>query len=419
MGRPKREATFEADGYVLQGGFRIRRRPLQEGGHSYVVELGYDSDGKRLRKQCPTLTAARNHADRQSIERERIGLAAVALSDRDREDAIRALRLLRGMKGATLTAAAEAYAKKHAPPEPGITLRELAAKFTEWMATTPQKLNARSPGQYRKATVKDAKAKLARLCRDLGDTVAAAVTADDLRAWLDAQGFHPIPWDNHRRVVGMAYTWATREGGPLQGAANPAAGMKPPALARGMPAIYTPERTTEVLRYVERERPDLVPYFACGFFGGLRPDELRRILPDALDFDAGEITVPAEASKTHRPRLVTIPANLRAWLEKYPPVEGRPLGLSHAALARFRREIREALGIDWPKDVARHCFATYHCALYGMDKTAEELGHGSTKMLHDHYKGMASRREAAAARYFDIKPATQEEAQQWQLLKPA
>ena len=54
-----------------------------------------------------------------------------------------------------------------------------------------------------------------------------------------------------------------------------------------------------------------------------------------------------------------------------------------------------------------------------MDYAAEQLGHGSTAMLHKHYKGLARNRQAAAARYFDIKPATAEEAKQWQLLKPA
>jgi type II secretory pathway component HofQ len=83
-------------------------------------------------------------------------------------------------------------------------------------------------------------------------------------------------------------------------------------------------------------------------------------------------------------------------------------------------ELQVIPGMDWPKDIARHCFATYHAAAHGMDATAEQLGHGSTAMLHKHYKGLARNRATAAARYFAIQPATAEGATQWQLLsKPA
>jgi integrase len=414
MARPK----SDENGKVSESGFRIRRRILPSGTAVFLVDLG-KVDGKRRRQQFATITAARNHCRHLATDKERVGLAAFALTDSDREDAVQALRILAGT-GISLAEAARLCRGKYGPAETGATFQALCGDFVEWMKATPRKLSARSPGQYRPATVTDVENKLARLCRDLGPTPALAVTAEELRRWLDAQDFSPIPWDNHRRAVGMLYAWATRAEGPLHGTANPAAGMRPPAMARGAPAIFTPEEVTAVLRYVESSRAGLVAYFAVGFFAGLRPDELRRVTPEALDFDAGEIRVPAEASKTGRERLVTMPANLQAWLLKYPPAPGKPLGPSYAALARFRREVRGAIGRDWPKDVARHCFATYHCALYGMDKTAEELGHGSTKMLHDHYKGMASRREAAAGRYFAIQPATAEGATQWQLLsKPA
>jgi integrase len=414
MGRPKRDEN----GKVTESGFRIRRRILPSGAEVFQVDLG-TVDGKRRRQQFTTITAARNHCRHLATDKERVGLAAFALSDRDREDAIQALRILAGT-GATLAAAARAFRGKFGPPETSATFQAVCDDFLEWMRTTPRKLAARSPGQYRPATITDVAAKLSRLCRDLGQTPAVAVTAEELAAWLDAQAFHPTSWDNHRRAVGMLYTWATRDKGPLQGAANPAAAMKPEALAQRLPVILTPEAVENVLRFVESKAPGLVAYFATGFFAGLRPDELRRITPEALDFDAGEIRVPAEASKTHRERLVTMPANLRAWLAKYPPADGKTLGPSYSALGRFRRTIREALGMDWPKDIARHCFATYHAAAHGMDATAEQLGHGSTAMLHKHYKGLARNRATAAARYFAIQPATAEGATQWQLLsKPA
>ena len=350
MARPKRDQNEK----TTEAGFRIRRRVLPSGTEVFLVDLGKVA-GKRHRQQFPSLTAARNFCHRKATERERVGLAAFALTDRDREDAIRALRLLAGT-GASLTVAAEAYARKHAPPDNSVTLRDVCDAFTEWMQTTPQKLNARSPGQYRPVTIEGTARQLARICRDLGDTPAVAVTSDELRAWLDSQSLHPLTWDGIRRCVGMAYAWATRDGGPLRGCGNPAAGMKPPAMAERLPAILTPEAAERVLRFAEREKNGrrLVASLACGFFAGLRPEELRRITPAELDFDAGEIRVPADAAKTHRERLVTMPANLRAWLEKYPPPAGKPLALSTAALTRFRARLRPALLCHLPLCHARH-----------------------------------------------------------------
>jgi integrase len=181
-------------------------------------------------------------------------------------------------------------------------------------------------------------------------------------------------------------------------------------MARRNPAIYTPEVTERVLRYVESHRPDLAPSFAIAFFAGIRPEELRRITPDELDFDSGEIRIPAEVSKTHQERLVTMSDNLLAWLVRHPPEAGKPLGATAPAVMHFRKGMREALGVDTPKDIARHCFATYYCALHGMDATAEQLGHESTAMLHRHYKGLARNRASAAARYFAIGPKPAEEA---------
>lgn len=405
MGRPKKQPTMEENGCVIHAGFRIRRRVIGDGTSHYVAELGLHN-GKRLRKQFATLAAARNYCDRHAVERERVGLAARALSDAHRLDAVSALRLLEGL-GATLTDAAREYRAAHAPPDAdGITFEALAGDFVDWLETTPRKLNTKSPGGYRPATVADVAAKLRRCSRDLGATPAAAVTSDVLRAWLDAQDFHPTPWDNHRRAVSMLFRWATGPGQPLEKGTNPAAGLEPPALESSLPAIWPPETVAAVMGYVAEHRPPLVAYVACGFFAGLRPDECRRITPDALDFEHGEIRVPAAAAKTHAERLVTMSANLRAWLVRYPPDGAKPLGPSYASLARFRREIRQALKLSaWPKDVARHCFGTYHAALYGMDETAVQLGHGSTAMLNRHYRGLVASRRPAAERYFAITPA--------------
>ena len=83
MARPKNDEN----GKVSESGFRIRRRVLPSGAAVFLVDLGL-VNGKRRRQQFATITAARNHCRLLAVDAERVGLAAFALSDHDREDAV-------------------------------------------------------------------------------------------------------------------------------------------------------------------------------------------------------------------------------------------------------------------------------------------------------------------------------------------
>lgn len=391
-------------GPVIEAGFRIRPRRLPSGATVWQVDLG-QRNGRRRRKQFRTITAARAYARHLAIERERVGLAAFTLDDKARQDAARALEILRGT-GATLTAAAQEYVQRHGRADSSVTVAELVEAFLDWMARTSRKLNARAPGPYRAATIRTTTRELQRLARDLGGEPAATVTPETLRGWLDSLPVGPVSWAALHRHARLLYTWASRPGGPLAGLPNPAAGLTPPAAPRVLPEILTPDQVERVLRYVERHASRrAVVTLALGFFSGIRPYELSRLFPSALDFAAGEIEVPPEASKTHTARLVTMPDNLKAWLRRYPPPRGKPLGLSEPAMYRIRRLVRLATGVTLSKDVARHSYATYTAALHGMDFAAEQLGHTGTAVLHRHYRGLARNRRAAAEKYFSILPS--------------
>ena len=51
---------------------------------------------------------------------------------------------------------------------------------------------------------------------------------------------------------------------------------------------------------------EIVPYLAIGFFAGLRPDEIRRLRWQDIDFTAKEIHVNADTSKTSTERTVQV-----------------------------------------------------------------------------------------------------------------
>jgi integrase len=395
-----RKQTIERDGVEVCCGFRIRVR-VRKTCTRYRVEI--PTDGKRLRVQFPTLAEARNHCLDLANETKRLGISAHNLTDTDRQDAARAKTLLDGTGLSILDAVRHYLASRGRIADPKLLLPALIADYLDWMETTPVKLSARSPGPYRPDTITGARKTLEPLARDCASTPAAELDSATLRTWLDTHTGGPVTWDHRRRYISMLFRWATRPGGPLEGAPNPATDLHPPPRTRTLPAIFPPDTVRNIMHWLVDHAPDHIPYFAAGFFAGLRPEERRRTSWTAIDFDTGEILVTATASKTHTDRLVTMPENLIAWLSTYPRPRAH-LGSSAAAATRCRAKLRTALQIDWPPDVARHCYATYHCALHGMDATAEQLGHTSTAILHRHYRGLARNRRPAATAYFAITP---------------
>jgi integrase len=140
--------------------------------------------------------------------------------------------------------------------------------------------------------------------------------------------------------------------------------------------------------------PDMIPYFAVGFFAGLRPEEIKRLA--WVDVKEGFIEVQAAKSKTRQRRLVTIEGNLEKWLDRggnLPPT--RPL--------LKRRLIIKQCGVQWHHDGMRHTYASNHLAYYeNPNKTAHELGHRDTNMLYRHYRELVS--NAVASDYWSISP---------------
>ena len=116
------------------------------------------------------------------------------------------------------------------------------------------------------------------------------------------------------------------------------------------------------------------------------------------------IRVRAETSKVGEGRLVEITPNLTAWLAKFRK-DGGAVVSNPMAFRRARERIRAAMGKDqWPADVTRHCFATYHFAAFqNREKLAAQMGHStSSRQIELHYKGLATKQEAD--KYWAITP---------------
>jgi integrase len=162
------------------------------------------------------------------------------------------------------------------------------------------------------------------------------------------------------------------------------------------PHVWTVEEAGNILRAAKGDRPEMLPFLALGLFCGIRPEEIQRLTWANVDLKRSFVEVGATASKTRERRIVTLPANAKAWLKL-----GGELPTSN--LRWRRRDLVKSSGVAWKADVMRHSFASYHLALHqSADRTAHELGHTNTKMLFRHYRNVVT--PQAARQFWKLAP---------------
>ena len=241
------------------------------------------------------------------------------------------------------------------------------------------------------------RARLGRFCTEFGERPLAEIGTGALEGWLQRLDVGEQSLVNYRRVVGGLFNFGMKRGWCGK---NPASAVEMPRVDETMPAFLTAKSAEALLRTAEAEEPKMAAYFALGLFAGLRPsNELRGLRWENVDLEEGELRVDPATSKRRRTRIVTVGANLKAWLRRYGGTEG-PVFYSRRA---FRRVVASS-GVEWSVDVMRHTFATFHLAMWGdAAKTSLQLGHsGAPSVLFNHYRGLARKKEAE--RFWGIGP---------------
>ena len=93
---------------------------------------------------------------------------------------------------------------------------------------------------------------------------------------------------------------------------------------------------------------------------------------------------------------------MAAWLGTCKLQEGPVVG--QVKLKERLAELRIVAGIkEWPHNALRHSFGSYHLALHGdATKTANQMGHKSTDVVHNHYKALVMKSEAE--KFWALRP---------------
>ena len=366
--------------YAKDQNGKLVRIPIREIRPGYYL-VDYRREGKTERKGFAELTRAENHARALAIERRNLGLAAFALTDDQRHDALKALGVLAG--SASLLQAATEYIRRH-PAKKAETLTTTAARY----------LRAMRREGARRISVKDKLWKFKCFIRGMGsDCQTASVDAEDIERWMDEQG-HTNSW--------------TRRGyrGAIGALLNFYRGTRKTRHKRDevLPTIWSPVEVAHFMQTAAVEAPAVIPALAILFFAGLRPHEVFRLDWRNVRLAEKLIMVDPETSKVRTARAVDIPNNLLKWLAQHERKTGLVSG-GQFVFRRLREKVMKKAGVPvWPVDVARHSFATAHYVQHGdAARTMQQLGHfGSVSTFTRHYKGLMTPKEAAA--YWKVEP---------------
>ncbi len=365
----------------------------------WLVDCGL-VDGKRLTKQFRHQSKAEAYAAKVRIQKRRLGEMAFRLSDQEREDATKALAVLR--ERATLEKAAQFYIN-HTDPKGGKrTIAEVVAEYRK---------RAVADG-LRPRTIRDLDVRLGRFQSAFSGRMICALTRLDLEKWVqdmrhaDGSPLSPISKRNYLVVVSGLFNYAMEQEYVHENPLTRKSHFRRRLMRQdqSMPGILTVAQVEKLLRMADEFDKEIVPAIAIGFFAGLRTNELCQLDWSHVNLEAKLITVPPSIAKRRSVRHVDVSDNLSAWLKPHYRSNGliAPKGTAwRYNLDKIRRlaEIK-----DWPTNAMRHSFASYHLALHqNQNITALQLGHRDTDLLYNHYRNLVPRSDAE--KYWAIMPS--------------
>ncbi len=356
----------------------VYTRSHPSGQTSFVVDLGL-INGTRERHSFKTKTDAETFAEAKKTEKENQGAAALAIPYETKADAVKAKALLAG-HAVTLEQVAKHYLRHVIAYQNAPTI----TKIVERMIADAEKNDRRS------RTITDIKSRLNAFAEDFGDRHLSELTVEEIRAWIDEDE----DWSARTRInyltkLSQLYNYALRHNWVDN---NLAERIDRPSVEDTEPKILTVAQAEELLKNADEQA--LLPYISLGLFAGLRSAELMRLDGKDVNFDKRAIIVGQHVAKKRSRRVVEMCDALFEWLSPLKPLKGPIVDTKE-----FRdnlEELKTAAKLEtWPHNGLRHSFGSYHLAFLGdAIKTAQQMGHRSSDVVHNHYKALVLKSEA-------------------------
>lgn len=347
----------------------------EAGTYLAIVNHAYQT----LRKTLPTEAAARTWIDSKIIEID------------NQEPPLTVWQLREAQKAFSLLPPGESLLEIIKARQ-----RQINASQTPLGEIIEQFLEDKSSSGLRKNSMDTLKYQVAKLSQIWGDLNILEITAPMLSEWINTNGGTGWKRDGFRRAFKNLFSWAIKQGFIDF---NPARGISPSLQTESIPEIFLVEIVKKILYGSQEHTPGMTLYYALGFFAGIRPRELQLLEYKSIN---DYIHIPPEISKIRYQRFITISENLKKWIDAYP---GSGL-ICPASHRKQRKKLMQIISLEkWTQDIMRHCYGSYHLALYqDAPRTAHEMGHSSPDTLYRYYRNLVSQGEAK--QYFNIVPDT-------------
>lgn len=166
------------------------------------------------------------------------------------------------------------------------------------------------------------------------------------------------------------------------------------------------EEVKALLFWCFENDPELIPYFAMGFFTGMRPQaELQPMRFEQINFEEGFID--CITTKTHRKprRQIPMESNLILWLQ---PFEKSQNSILPRNFTKRHNHAKKESKIVWGHDIMRHSYGSYFEAFHRSESGCRErivynMGHTLFKTYEQKYRnGTVTPKQAKA--FWAIKP---------------
>lgn len=347
----------------------VRVVPLRapKNGMTHMVDIpARFANGKRRRLKFDSAFAAQHYVDQLKEDVEKLGRAIAAQSDELRHDAEVASTLLRPF-GCSLTAAAESWIAHNARRQTAVTLgvfRDLvhARKESENLSRV-----------YRDtywSTIDN------KLVPWLGENLnVAEITSSLLYEKLKPlkEGVGAKRFNNQRDAIHNFFSYGLQEP-TVYFTSNPVSAIPRLTWKRTRARVLTPAQVARFMEIAWDHYPELVPYFAVCFWGGIRAKG-EALRSNWAEMFLGDLEIIVCLGKQDNARMVDLPENAARWMAPFEQQQGPLLPCSYFIMNERRKIIAGLAGFDWPTNAARKCFASYTQRLNKSDKeTAEQCG---------------------------------------------
>ncbi|QYY36723.1 hypothetical protein [Ruficoccus sp. ZRK36] len=300
------------------------------------------------------------------------------------------------LDGADLREVAIFWIERH-PKAQEITLSEALKEYED-----------KAYPDFQGTTIAGKKSILRMLNEALGSLAIQDITPELLEDLLDDLPFSETTFNNYLRGYKTFFKWCTKRKNRFI-ANSPAEALEYKREDAPAKEFLSVSDVKALFREAEKKDPGLIPCLALAFFAGIRAEEIKRLAPEDIHYDDKAINIRPEVAKRKRkgrplPRYIEhLPEALWLWLKPFVD-SNSVVQLDRHNLDRRRHRLCVSAGINYPRNAARHSFATYGVAFTSNPgKVCGWTGHRSQQTLEEFYKGLTPK--ATSKAFFALTPS--------------